>query len=235
MAIRVMNAVWQSALSGSQKLVALALADWSDDEGGSIRPSVATVARKCSMSASQARRVVHELLEAGVLAIERNPDGGAPGTTRHYRMNVDRLPTPSAGATRTPSVDATPSADATPRMDARDGSHPCAPTTSAHATLSVSRTTKNHHGGRDDGFDMFWDAYPAGPRKVAKSACSKRWKARNLDREATTIVEHVALMARTQQWRDFCPAPLTYLNQRRWEDGAPSTRPAQEPERRVAL
>lgn len=71
-------------------------------------------------------------------------------------------------------------------------------------------------------FDTFWKTWPAGPRKVAKAACLKRWLSLGIkDPLEHQIIAHVRAMAKTEQWRDFCPAPLTYLNQRRWEDGAP--------------
>lgn len=69
-------------------------------------------------------------------------------------------------------------------------------------------------------FPEFWEAWPSTPRKVAKAECEKRWKARGLDEHAEAIVAHVAAMRGTEQWqKGFEPAPLTYLNQRRWEDG----------------
>ncbi len=68
-------------------------------------------------------------------------------------------------------------------------------------------------------FERFWKTYPAGPRKVAKVACLKKWNAIVVsDVMAQEIIEHVMAMKKTQQWVDYCPAPLTYLNQRRWVD-----------------
>jgi hypothetical protein len=72
------------------------------------------------------------------------------------------------------------------------------------------------------GFGKFWLVYPNGPRKVAKAACAKKWADRKLDSVAEQIFQHVCQMRETEQWRNFCPAPLTYLNQSRWEDGAPA-------------
>lgn len=70
------------------------------------------------------------------------------------------------------------------------------------------------------GFARFWGQWPKTPRKVGKAECRKRWKARGLEVLADQIVGHVQAMRGTKQWLDgFEPAPLTYLNQRRWEDG----------------
>lgn len=71
-------------------------------------------------------------------------------------------------------------------------------------------------------FAEFWQAWPAGPRKQARAECEKKWKARGLDSLADEIVGHVRSLLKTKQFQEFTPSPLTYLNQRRWEDGAPS-------------
>ena len=71
-------------------------------------------------------------------------------------------------------------------------------------------------------FAEFWLAWPPGPRKQAKSECEKKWKARGLDAVADQILGHIHAISKTKQFQDFTPAPLTYLNQRRWEDGAPA-------------
>lgn len=70
------------------------------------------------------------------------------------------------------------------------------------------------------GFEKFWDAWPKSPRKVAKAACLKKWQALGLETSASVIAAAVEALKQTKQWRDgFEPAPLTFLNQRRWEDG----------------
>lgn len=72
------------------------------------------------------------------------------------------------------------------------------------------------------GFVEFWKEWPSTDRKTGKAECLKRWRSRRLEAEAEGIVTHVKAMKTTKQWLDgFEPAPLTYLNQRRWEDGAP--------------
>lgn len=84
-----------------------------------------------------------------------------------------------------------------------------------------------HSSGSPDhcppGFAEFWESWPKTDRKAGKAECLKRWRARNLEPVADQIVGHVAAMKNSKQWRDgFEPAPLTYLNQRRWEDGLPA-------------
>jgi uncharacterized protein YdaU (DUF1376 family) len=70
-------------------------------------------------------------------------------------------------------------------------------------------------------FDEFWNAWPASKRKVAKSECQKKWAKAGLDSVAETIIAQVNILKVTEQWTGgFEPAPLTYINQRRWEDDA---------------
>jgi uncharacterized phage protein (TIGR02220 family) len=119
MSIHAMNVVWQSfPRGGSEKLALLALADWCDDDGLSLHPSIATLAKKISTSPSQARRIVHGFIAEGILEVVGNHNGGAKGDSRHYRLHFNKI--------STASTNATPSTRATPSTDARDGLHPCA-------------------------------------------------------------------------------------------------------------
>lgn len=104
---------------------------------GQLNPSVEAVARACGITACQARRHLHALIEAGYLQVVGNANGGPPTATRNYRLNID-----------TPSADATPRMDATPSTDARDPSHPCTrPLAPMRVTPSTgaSRTVKNRN------------------------------------------------------------------------------------------
>lgn len=76
----------------------------------------------------------------------------------------------------------------------------------------------------DPGFARFWAAWPKSARKVARAECAKRWRNGNLEAQADRIVSWVETMARSEQWqRGFEPAPLTAINQRRWEDDGGDT------------
>lgn len=69
-------------------------------------------------------------------------------------------------------------------------------------------------------FAEFWAAWPQSKRKVGKAAAAAKWKRHNLDKVADQILAHVEAMKVTEPWTTgFEPAVLTYLNQRRWEDG----------------
>ena len=144
MSIRVMSLVWDNFnRGGSEKLAMLALADWCNDLGGSLYPSIASVAKKINTSDCQARRIVHGLIDEGYLSVVGNHAGGNPGQARQYQMNLKKLSTPSMDATpsvdATPSMDATPSVDATPSMDARLPLAPMRVTPSARASLTINK------------------------------------------------------------------------------------------------
>ena len=71
-------------------------------------------------------------------------------------------------------------------------------------------------------FDTFWSLYP---KKVAKEVCFQKWKSRKLDKIGEKIISHVKAMKETKQWKEgFVPAPMTLINQERWEDGNMPTR-----------
>lgn len=70
-------------------------------------------------------------------------------------------------------------------------------------------------------FDDFWASWPSSKRKVARAECEKKWFKLNLDKVADSIIASVGKLKKTEQWTTgFDPAPLTYINQRRWEDEA---------------
>lgn len=70
------------------------------------------------------------------------------------------------------------------------------------------------------GFMEFWSAWPASPRKVDKAKCLKTWIKHGHEKISAQIVSHVLAIKGSSQWRNgYEPAPTTYLNGRRWEDG----------------
>lgn len=142
MSIRVMSSVWDNfpGAGGSELLVLLALADWSNDDG-LCWPSVAAVATKSRLSRSQAQRVMRGLCDGGFVSVVGNENGGKPGDTRRYRINLAAM-TGRMGATGGAS--------------AAEGPHGCAETGSAHATQTIiesSVTIKKNSRVRRGQFD----------------------------------------------------------------------------------
>ncbi len=144
MSVRAMSIVWQAKVSPpTSKLTLLALADWSNDDGASLHPSMRSVAAKVGISTDQARRIVRGFMADGLLSVVANAHGGSPGTTPSYLIHLDRV----AKLPQTTGTDARAGADATPGTDAADGLHgrrrrlaPMPETAGTHASL----TTMNH-------------------------------------------------------------------------------------------
>ena len=68
-------------------------------------------------------------------------------------------------------------------------------------------------------FNEFWAVWPTSKRKVAKSTCETKWLKLKLDTVADRIIASVTGLRGSEQWTSgYEPAPLTYINQRRWED-----------------
>lgn len=156
-----MSLVWEGfPASGSEMLAMLALADWCNDEGGSLHPSMKAVAEKIRVSEKQARRIIHGFEEAGYLKVVGHANGGAPGTTKQYQLNVAKLKgladeaaaRKTAPADVTPPVDVTPPPDVTPPTHGRgrlppvggEGSHGCPETPPTHGSQTVSEPPVNH-------------------------------------------------------------------------------------------
>lgn len=158
MSVRVMARIWDDFPGDGPELLAmLAMGNMANDEGH-CWPSMATIAKKIRRSRSQAQRVLHSLIEQGFIVVTDNVNGGAPGTTRRYRIVVERLtgrtdatpgdePETTEADCKTGRTDATGSAgatgrtDATGRMDAQDGSHGCDGRGRMDATQTIIETS----------------------------------------------------------------------------------------------
>jgi hypothetical protein len=68
-------------------------------------------------------------------------------------------------------------------------------------------------------FLQFWDCWPKHHRKQAQGKCFDAWKKSSIDQQR--IIEHVESLKNSNDWKkdngDYIPAPLVYLNQKRWE------------------
>ncbi len=109
MSSAISSKVWGlSGVGGTALLCLLALADWADDSGN-CEPSIAAIAKKIRVTDRYAKRLVHRLIDAGYVRIIGNQYGGAPGSTRKYRLEfpskTDGLQdTPRRGLKTTPKA-----------------------------------------------------------------------------------------------------------------------------------
>ena len=69
----------------------------------------------------------------------------------------------------------------------------------------------------DDGFDLFWNAYP---KKVGKGIAVEAWQKHQPDLE--TVLKTLTWQKSSKQWfkedGTYIPNPTTYINQKRWLD-----------------
>ena len=69
----------------------------------------------------------------------------------------------------------------------------------------------------DDGFDLFWNAYP---KKVGKGKAVEAWQKHQPDLE--TVLKTLTWQKSSKQWfkedGTYIPNPTTYINQKRWLD-----------------
>lgn len=71
------------------------------------------------------------------------------------------------------------------------------------------------------GFERFWSVWPKSERKDAKGKCLEAWAKADAEKQVDLIVAHVERLKRSASWTkdggQYIPAPLVYLNGRRWE------------------
>lgn len=80
MSVRIMAKVWELQLPQPLKLLALAMADWADDHGEGIYPSIAYIAWKVGATERTIQRQLRTLERSGILEVvavrgHRSPNG----------------------------------------------------------------------------------------------------------------------------------------------------------------
>jgi hypothetical protein len=88
MSYKFTDAIWKIELRLPEKVVLLRMADYAGNDGGSIFPSVARVAKDCGLSDRAVQLILRKYVDEGLLVIV--DDGGGRGKTRHYAMDLDR-------------------------------------------------------------------------------------------------------------------------------------------------
>lgn len=97
------------------------------------------------------------------------------------------------------------------------------------ASRGVSRPKRSEEKGSNTlaQFERFWATYP---RKVCRSRADKAWRKLNPSEQLSCEILQAVERAKTSaDWRresgKFIPYPATWLNDRRWEDEAPTEAP----------
>jgi len=213
MSVRSITQVFDKSIhAGTELLMLIVLADYSDDEGNSY-PAVASLARKCRMKPRNANYILKSLQESGELRVLKNE--GPKGTNR-YRIMLSALGTkplqPIAPLQRTaPLQHSAP----TPATQCAKPLQPIADEPSLNRQEpSVQKISQ------PDGFDVFYKAYP---KKVAKPDALRAFKAAKLKvGELALVLADIGCRKDSEDWQKergkYIPNPATYLTRRRWED-----------------
>lgn len=224
MSIRTMARVWESSQhAGSDLLMLLAIADFSDDDGNAY-PAVATLAAKCRMKERNCRYILRTLEGSGELSIKSN---AGPHGSNLYRVNLNRLGLQHSAGLQ--SLAGLQHSAATPAKDCRQPlQHSAANPSVNHQEPSTQHDAEKQRRicspsvseSADDGFAEFWSVYP---RKVAKSQALKAWK--KIKPAGQLLADLIAALEKQKDSADwlkdggrFVPFPATWLNGRRWED-----------------
>lgn len=87
MSFNLQKAIWENGPDNpTQRYILLALADYADDNGGRVFPSIETLAAKCCLSPSTAIRAINQLVAGGWVNRKRNRQ-----TSNSYIIQIDKL------------------------------------------------------------------------------------------------------------------------------------------------
>ncbi|MCX2696378.1 helix-turn-helix domain-containing protein [Ochrobactrum chromiisoli] len=91
MSITVMSQIFKKQMgSSSRKMLAVRLADFADDNGRGIWPSVNTLARETDLSERTVQRLLRDFVEEGLLVVV-SAASGRPGEATRYDFNMRTL------------------------------------------------------------------------------------------------------------------------------------------------
>ncbi|OYD50696.1 hypothetical protein [Acidovorax kalamii] len=153
------------------------------------------------------KALCQELVEAKLVVLYGDGLAYIPKFGAHQHIN------PRESASQLPEPDASPRVATRQTLDSdaqggREGKE-------GKGTPDASRPDE------PPGFTEFWKTWPSNDRKQAKGKCLEAWKKAHAERDAALILAHVESLKTSAGWRDkggqFIPAPLVYLNNRRWE------------------
>ena len=89
MSIKLISHVLDNVvLPSSEKLVLVCLADWANDEGGSLYPSLDHIAHKANLGERHTRRIMDKFKKDGIVTVV----GKSRYRTNEYRLNVYAAP-----------------------------------------------------------------------------------------------------------------------------------------------
>jgi len=155
-----------------------------------------------------------ELIDAGLVVLYGEGLAFIPSFTKHQHIN------PRESASTLPEPEDAPRVttrhDASPRVTDAQGGREGKGKEGINTPLppkggDVSPPT----------FEDFWSEWPQSPRKAGEEQCRQKWRTRECDSVAHRVMAGLRAAKASEEWTkdggQFIPAPLVWLNQRRWE------------------
>ena len=218
MSVRAITLVLEkSQHAGSDLLMLVVLADYSDDEGNSY-PAVASLARKCRMTPRNAQYILTTLQASGELRVMKN-DG--PKGCNRYRINLTSLGTVTPMKPIAPLKAASGVKPISQGGEAgfAKGVKPISP----EPSLNRHRTVSSKSSECADTSDLFAKFYLAYPRKVGRPGAEKAFaKCKPTPELLAKMLAAIAEQSKALNWTrerlQYVPHPATWLNDQRWRD-----------------
>lgn len=255
MSVAISAMVWKvRGLGSTEKLVLARLADFADDDGARVYPSVPRVAEDCGLSDRGVQLAIKKLVVAGFLirVAEANP---ATKRACEYRINTTIM----TGEPCSPPNDVHPRTTFTgespsplPPNDVHPRGEPRSPITTIYPPVYPSdsfelrsadeepKPKANRPPSSSSDIDAdFAEWYAAYPRRVGRGHALKAYRAARRKTDAETLLNGAKRFAERRAAEDpnFTPHPSTWLNGGRWDDDdtkpaspAPSAKPRPQAE-----
>ena len=222
--------------STNRKMLAVRLADFADDDGKGIWPTVGRLARETELSERTVQRILSEFVDEGLLIV-RKKGGWKPGEGTRYDFNMSALGRLQAAKmaiegchgvthdTVTPVTTATGTGD----TDDAEGCHgdtqtviepPIEPSDLREGAREAERQESQTETEQsvEKGFWALvkdWPGFAGMPKEPAKRA----WHALTADerREAAERFPRWLQLLKAQK-KSHTPAPSTYFGEKLWKD-----------------
>lgn len=234
----VANLVRRVPLPLAPKAVLRALADYADDDGSNVFPSVPRLAFEVGITDRSARDQLRTLESMGCIALVERQRGTRPNVYRIDLARLQEMAANDAGSGSQPTLGRNVVPGGTWfRAEAgsveggtsfRLGRNVVPPETSlihqgenTHVAERGSVPAKRRsQRGDDPAFNEFWAAYP---RNADKGHGRKAWATAIRKADPATIIAgaraYAAKVAREETPERFIAHASTWLNGERWEDG----------------
>ncbi|WP_080819393.1 helix-turn-helix domain-containing protein [Agrobacterium deltaense] len=242
MSILIMSRLFRAQLgSSSRKMLAVRLADFADDNGKGIWPSVETLAQETELSVRTVQRLLADFVNEGLLIIVRKATG-RPGEATRYDFDmraIDRLPDAkqpeTTGDTMSPVTPADQTGDTMTRVtpttetgdtDCGEGCHHVTRTViepSIEPSVERDAPARGNFGDEEENpkaietaFKRFFLSWKTAIHDSEPDA-RREWGALSPDERASAIAHSESYQAiALSTGRKYLCSAAKYLKERRW-------------------